>query len=421
MLPEEIERTLISSLKTPEHLQVLRQKYRITQQHFAYYQDEAIFVWDYIEAWGKAPDLNLMTASYPKFQYTPTDSFDYITEIFRKDYVRRAAFLAIEAHEDAINQDSETGIVGVISTLQALLRHDDSIRCVIDTDAAKRFQNYKDRADGISKQRMWWGIEPFDNFPVMLLKGYLVGVLANTKVGKSWLGLKIALANYLKGFKITIISPEFTRDDMEGRVDTILAHEIGLPISHEKLMTGVPGIEENYKKYLQTMDKKNLVFHLASTSSRVTVSSIAQIIKTDKPDMVLIDGIYLVKDEERGGTSWDAMYNKCTGLKALATEANVAIVVTNQSGRERNSDENSSTPAKADNVAYGYDFNRLVDILVTIGKSMVNPTVREVAIPLIRNGRDVKGSYEITFDTDAGNIGNSLAEVPAMSLAGINF
>ena len=57
MEPEEIERILISSLKTPEHLNILRQKYKISPRHFPYFPEPATYIWDFIVQWGKAPDL----------------------------------------------------------------------------------------------------------------------------------------------------------------------------------------------------------------------------------------------------------------------------------------------------------------------------------------------------------------------------
>ena len=158
MEPEEIERTLLSSLQTPEHLNTLRQKYRLSPRHFPYYPEQATFIWDYIVQWGKAPDLNLISATFPDFRYTPTDSFDYIAEIFRKDFVRRGIYLAMTGHENAIEKDAEAAVVGLIHQLQNLQRHDDVSRIVVDSDASQRFEEYKLRADGISEQRLWWGI-----------------------------------------------------------------------------------------------------------------------------------------------------------------------------------------------------------------------------------------------------------------------
>ena len=423
MEPEEIERILISSLKTPEHLNILRQKYKISPRHFPYFPEPATFIWDFIVQWGKAPDLNLISAQFPEFRYAPTDDFDAIAEQFRKEVVRRNIYMAMDGHKAAILKDAETALVGLINQLQGFQRQDDSSQVVVDSDPIKRLEEYKLRADGISEQRMWWGIEPFDDFPVMLLHGQFIGIIADTKIGKSWLGLKIALANYLRGSRVVIISPELNKLNMDARIDTILAYEKGYPISHEKLLYGVPGIEDNLQKLLESEDlkRKDLEYYLHTPSDRFTVSSVASVVKSKKPDLVLVDGIYLMQDEEHGSQSWEQIRNICRGLKTLSTEANITLLVTNQSGRERGGNESSSTPASASNVAYGYDFNRFVDILVSIGGSKDSPNVREVAIPLIRSGRAVPGSYPITFDTDTGNIGRSFSEVPTMSLASLDF
>jgi len=423
MLPEDIERILISSLKTPEHLNILRQKYKLSPRHFPYHPEPAVFIWDFIVQWGKAPDLTHINARFPKFEYAPTDDFDHIAEEFRKDFVKRSIYMSMETHAKSIEADAEAGIVGLISQLQGLQRNDESHQVIVDKDPIKRLEEYKLRADGIADQRMWWGIEPFDNFPVMMTRGQFIGIIANTKVGKSWLGLKIALANYMRGAKISIISPELNKLFLNARIDTILAYEMGFPISNEKLIYGVPGIEDNYAKFLSTkeMERGELRYRLHNPSDRFTVSSVATVVKSEKPDLVLVDGIYLMQDEEHGSQSWEQIRNKCRGLKTLATESNITLLVTNQSGRERGADENSSTPAAASNVAYGYDFNRFVDILVSIGGAANNPNVREVAIPLIRSGRAVTGSYPITFDTDTGDIGRTVGEIAPMSMANINF
>ena len=190
MAPEEIERILISSLKTPQHLTTLQQKYRITPRHFPYFPEPATFIWDFIIQWGKAPDVALINATFPKFQYSPVDDFDAVAEQFRKDFVRRGIYLAMESHEKSIEADAESGVVGLINQLQSLQRHDETSQVIVDKDPLQRLEEYKLRADGVSQQRMWWGIEPFDNFPVMLFHGQFVGLIADTKVGKSWLGFR---------------------------------------------------------------------------------------------------------------------------------------------------------------------------------------------------------------------------------------
>ena len=421
MEQDEIERTLLCSIKTPEHLNILRQTYKLAPRHFPFYFQQAEFIWDYVTKWGIAPDLNLLSVTFPDFQYTPTDAFEHIAELFRKDFVRRSIYITIDSYDEALKVDSESGLVGLLSSLHNLERHDESLRVVVDSKPLSRFDEYKLRADGMAKERLWWGIEPFDNYPVMFLKGSLVGLIADTKVGKSWLSLKIALTNYLHGSKTVIISPELSRDFMEARIDTILAYEKGFPISMEKIMFGTPGIEENYLNYLHSMDRSDLIFYQYPPNDKFTVSAVESIIKSDKPDIILLDGIYLMQDEDKANSSWEKIENIMKGLQAVAKSQNVGVLITNQTGRNRDNNGSSSTPPQGSEVAYGYGFNRMVDVLVTVGGSANSPYTREVSIPLIRSGRSVEGSFEITFEADSGDIGRSVVEVPAMSLDGFNI
>jgi len=138
MEPEEIERILISSLKTPEHLNILRQKYKISPRHFPYFPEPATFIWDFIVQWGKAPDLNLISAQFPEFRYAPTDDFDAIAEQFRKEVVRRNIYMAMDGHKVAIQKDAETALVGLINQLQGFQRQDDRSQVVVDSDPIKK-------------------------------------------------------------------------------------------------------------------------------------------------------------------------------------------------------------------------------------------------------------------------------------------
>ena len=79
------------------------------------------------------------------------------------------------------------------------MRYDESSRLVLDSEAEDRFDNYKLRGEGFSKFRLSWGIDPLAREQVPFFKGQFIGLLADTKVGKSWIALKIGLQNYIKG------------------------------------------------------------------------------------------------------------------------------------------------------------------------------------------------------------------------------
>ena len=417
MQPEEIERSLLSSIQSPDHLNRLRQYYKITPRHFPYHSDEAEFIWQYVLDYGEAPSSDILATRFPEFILAPLDNFEYIATEFRKDHTRRSIMLAFKTHQTAIDADPEGGVVSLINMLQGLTRIDDSHRQVLDSSTNERLEAYRMRTDGLGKNQLRWGIDPLDQFPVMLMQGQFVGLIADTKAGKSWMAMKIALQNYHEGKKVMIISPELTTVELECRADTILANLQGYPISHYALLHGVPGIEENYQQYLNNMDKERLILYTSVPTDDLTPSTIAGLIKRDEPDLAVIDGIYMVSDDNKDNkTSWDQMKSMCRALKSMATQTNTALIVTNQTGRNRDANTDKAAPAMADLVAGGYDFNRFVDTLVSLGGSPGSADTRQIAVPLIRNGRAVTQGYEITFSPDIGDLGRNVGEKSPMDL-----
>ena len=411
MESEEIERALLSSLKTSTQLNTLRQTYKITPRHFPYHPEEANFIWEFILEYGEAPEPDILTTRFPKFAQIPLDNFDYIAREFRNDHIRRSVYVAIDGHESSLSKDAESATQSLINQLQSLMRYDESSRLVLDSEAEDRFDNYKLRGEGFSKFRLSWGIDPLDREQVPFFKGQFIGLLADTKVGKSWIALKIGLQNYIKGRKVLIISPELTTLELECRTDTLLGFLHDLPISNHALMYGLSGIEENYKKLLSLLDREQLILYPSTPSERLTPSAIGSLIRADAPDLIVIDGIYMVDDDDTSNLAgYEHMKNKCRDLKTLATLTNTALVVTNQTNRSTDANTDIAPPALANLVSGGYDFNRFVDALVSIGGTPGSTDTRQIAVPLIRNGPAVTKAYEISFIPNTGDIGTTVGE-----------
>jgi len=418
MESEEIERTVLSSIKSPVDLQTLR-NYNLSAQSFVYWSDEATFIWEYVLEYGSAPDAELLKTRCPDFNHSPLDNFDYICREFRNEYGRRSVLDVVKGHIPALSKDSDQAITSLVNQLLTIQLKDDSRKHVFDSFSVKdKLKRYQDRIKGADTRRLTWGIEPLDNFPLRLTKGQFIGIIADTKSGKSWFALKIALANYLKGCKVGIISPELTVSEIEDRIDTVLANKFGFPILHDSLASGLPGIEDNYQKYLEAssaLNRRDLIIYPFQPKDRITPqTTIAGILSSDAPDILIIDGIYMVDDDYNEKQSWDQMKKKCQDLKTLATATNTALVVTNQTGRDRDANSDQAAPAMARLVAGGYDFNRFVDILISLGGDPRTADTRQIAVPLVRNQRAFSKNYEVTFDPDTGDIGRSVGEEPPM-------
>ena len=419
MESEEIERTVLSSIKTPADLQTLRNTYNLNAQSFVLWADVAAFIWEYFQDYPDAPTAELLSTRFPEFIHSPLENFDYICREFRNDYARRSVIDAVRGHRDALSKDADQAITSLVNNLSTIQLRDESRKHVFDSFNAKdKFARYKERIVGSDKRRLTWGIEPLDKGGLRLTKGQFVGIIADTKSGKSWFALKIALANYWKGCKIGIISPELTISEIEDRIDTVLANMFGFPILHDSLASGLPGIEDNYQKYLSAssnLNRRDLVIYPFQPKDKITpLTTIAGILNADAPDILVVDGVYMVDDDYNERQSWDQMKKKCQDLKSLATATTTALVVTNQTGRDRDANSDQAAPAMARLVAGGYDFNRFVDILVSLGGDPGSADTRQIAVPLIRNQKGLGDKYEVTFDPDTGDIGRTVGAEPPM-------
>ena len=85
MESEEIERTVLSSIKTPADLQTLRNTYNLNAQSFVLWADVAAFIWEYFQDYPDAPTAELLSTRFPEFIHSPLENFDYICREFRND------------------------------------------------------------------------------------------------------------------------------------------------------------------------------------------------------------------------------------------------------------------------------------------------------------------------------------------------
>ena len=145
----------------------------------------------------------------------------------------------------------------------------------------------------------------------------------------------------------------------------------------------------------------------------------ADIKEFDYPDVLIIDGVYCMRDDEAYRSSWEDIKGIVVALKGIAVKYDCLIYATNQSNKEgaklaqTNSD---GEPPPYWSVAYGYDFARMVDFLVVMGARSNDDSWRKVVVPLARSGPSFNEAAVITFSPDSGDIGAKPSDVPADSV-----
>jgi len=418
MESSEAERLLLSSIKTPSHLVALRQL-KITSAHFPFNNDEAVFIWNHVTTEGKAPTPEVLTAEFPTFDLAPAQDFNYISNYYQEVVMTRYANIVFyKAQELLDSENPRTAYPFVIGQLQNMLQVEANHREVLDTNPLDRLNAYRERRRMLANQNRYsTGIQFLDEYPVILKPGQVFGILADTKVGKSWLCMKMAAQMYMAGAKVLIISPELTLEELKNRSDILFANILGHELSYSGLEVAQESLEEKYADYLKDWQEKTVgrngwILTNAGLTDDLTVEEVSNYVTQEKPDVLVVDGVSNMSVPDRQLESWEKYKVIGQGLKNVADRQHLVAIVTNQSNRNAE----DMGPPKPRHSAYSFDFCRRVDLLLCVGKTRSSTLLRTCTLPMRRDGPEIHDDFDITFDADSGNIGSKPASSSQISI-----
>ncbi len=382
-----------------------------------FFPDIAEFIFEQAVQFSKVPDNALIQAAFVDWiPVEPTSNFESAAYDFCSIVIDRMTTNSIQAFMGSPNgpgpmeKDPASALPLLRRSLEAIestyVNTDTSRYQVLDSlAAASRLQAYQDKVNKSGQKWLRTGFEPLDELPIYLSTGMLIGLFANTAIGKSWMSIRMAAEMFLQGNKVAVISPEFPVEQLDIRSDVILANLMGYELDHMAITLGLErkGLEEQYKTYLEELGDKGEWINMETTiGGIITLTTITDFVKRERPFFLVVDSILEMDDEEKHKTSWEQMGAKVRGLHSLALSEKMIILVTNQATR---GSSGYSGPANLGDVANGYDFARGVDVLLSFGEVEGVASCREVAVPKVRTGQKVMETYRFIFDPNIGDIG----------------
>lgn len=141
--------------------------------------------------------------------------------------------------------------------------------------------------------------------------------------------LLVILAEFFwqNGLRVLFVSNEMPEQQIARRIDAV---HFKLPYKQFRAGLLPDPLEQKYIEGIKRM-KDNTDLWIVSDTHGIT--SIATKIDQYKPDIVLIDGLYLLQDDRGARTSWERVSNISRDTKRLARQKQIPIVATTQFNR----------------------------------------------------------------------------------------
>jgi hypothetical protein len=360
----------------------LRRVWKFVREHYTNYRE--------------VPTIIAVTDNFPNFKAIKVeDTLDYLidkmVEFRRNKLTRNGLEIVLEKmggndHESALSEMSKTltsvNSQGVIGTTHV--------------DITKNPDSFWEEYENIQNSVLLGlptGFSKIDEATAGLQGGQLITVIAPPKTGKSQIALRIA-ANIHKAGKIPLFQ-SFEMNNHE-QIQRYLAMTANLNSTRFRLGK-LNGTEED--RLLNSLDnlKTQHPFHFVDAVNGLTIDSLIAKAEQLTPDVLFIDGVYLMLDQVTGDANTpQALTNITRGLKRVAQKLDIPVIITTQTLLWKM----KGGKVSADSIGYSSSFFQDSDVI--LGLEAVEADENSRTLRIVQSRNCPPSSTAITWEWDSG-------------------
>lgn len=398
-----IEKCLISSVIRDGGINEVLDA-RITLDFFEDEEHTQVWTW-LLKHWtehSKVPDEITLKRNYPNYKLTATPEpiGYYVAEIrTRRKYtiMQEGILLAAELMEDEDDVEAAVNVISLAVT-EAHAQVSSLKNDVLTQEGARRAKFYAELAANPGRLRgLSTGYRAIDRATRGIQPEQYIVLAGPPKSAKSTLLMDIGITmNEEHNARALLVSFEMSREEQSARHDCMRAG-----INYNKLMDGQLSKKEQRKLEHALEDMMDYEDFILSTdiSAMTTVSGVRSQIEQIKPDILLLDGIYLMQDEEgeRPGSP-QALTNISRGLKRMCQATRIPLIGTTQALESKMS---KTRGMESSSVGYTSAFGQDCDVLLGVERDWDKPGVSKLQVLLSRSGPLAKTQLVIDWTTSS--------------------
>lgn len=345
----------------------LRRVWKFVREHYGNYRE--------------VPSDVAVHDNFPNFKPIDVkDNLDYLIDKmveFRRNKMTRAGAenilskMQMNDHEGALNEMSKAVTLvneqGVVGTTHVDLTKDPD-------KFWEEYQNVQNsKLLGVPS-----GFKKIDEATAGFQGGQLITVIAPPKTGKSQICLQMATNVHDQGMVPMFQSFEMNNHEQTQRYLSMASH-----VSNGRLRRGkLKGDEED--RLIGTLDhlKTSHPFHFVDAVNGLTVDSLMAKAEQLNPDILFVDGVYLMLDQVTGEANTpQALTNITRALKRVAQRMNIPVVISTQTLLWKM----KGGKVSADSIGYSSSFFQDSDVILGLEPIEEDDEVRLLKVVQARN------------------------------------
>lgn len=357
------------------------------------------FIVKHYKTYGETPLISMVKRNFPTYSVIKVDhQLRYYCDEVRLAHLQDELTLVLADMQEAIERRKPREALQLLQSTVGSLSQIDTVMVDVSLpeEWEKRLEEYEELRENRGRLRGYpTGFPTIDRATQGLQAAQFNLFVGPPKGGKSTILLVAGKNAHQAGAKVLMVNFEMTNQEQGTRYDSIVA---GVDI--QRLLTGNITRDDIRKLERVGKEREGMRDFIASTdvASATTVSGIAAKIDQYKPSVVLVDGVYLMDDENgepKGSPA--ALTNITRDLAKLCKVKNVNITGTTQVLLSKISHSRGIT---ASSVGYSSSFAQDCHVMIAVEEVPDEDNVQALKVLLSRSGP--KAECEIEWDWSTG-------------------
>jgi hypothetical protein len=310
-------------------------------------------LWSYREH-GGPPSIEIVQQHFPSFEVKKSDApVGLIVDELKKRHIHNAMRESLRGMARLMEKAKPLDAFGLMKeTVLRIQADEDSSRDVnLVENTEARLSEYNDiaKCEGMIGIPTPWKM--LNEATLGLQSEDLIMLAGRSGVGKTWSEVVFACTEWMMGYVPLVISNEMSVKQMVRRIDATCAK-----LPYKRFRAGMLSGEEleRWERSLRDM-KDGLPFWVSGDRRQLTVTGIRAKVRKYKPNVLWIDGGYLLSDESHGRQSWERWSNVCGQLKRLGQDEGIPVGISHQFNLEGRGSEGSADTLKYGDVKMWFD------------------------------------------------------------------